>query len=622
MNANALPLLSIFEGKRCFEVPFFQRQYVWNKNIQWEPLWEDISRKFTEYIDGLKDAPVHFLGAMVLDQKQTPTTHVERRQIIDGQQRLITIQIFMAALRDFCKSKGYEDLADECSNYINNKGMMVNPDEDKFKVLPTRHDRSQFRDVIESCSLEELLRKHPLRRRKYARKYDSRPRMVEAYIYFYNSIHDYFNEDDMKQFTDDNGDLSKSLTECIQALRNSLHVAIIDLDQDDDAQIIFETLNARGEPLLSADLLRNYIFLRAGRNMEPQEELYEQYWQKFDDSFWRKEIRQGRLIRPRSDLFMQHFLASRRGVDIPIKHLYVEYKWWIEKSKPFGSVREELSILFKNGESFKRIIEPDRDDILFAFSSFLRRFDIGTVYPLLLFLVDADIVEIELLNIVSVIESYLIRRAVCGYTTKGYNRIFLAMLRNFRDKGITASNAYSFISGLEGESVEFPRGQKFLDEWQNKNVYETLNHNKLVYILKRINDALYNTKMENILIESQLTVEHILPQTWVEKWLLPDGSRGMTQNELWDALEQDVIAIATRQRNSKLHSFGNLTILTQPLNSSLSNASWDIKKPELLKASLLPINQMLHSFEVWDENAIENRSKILFDIAVKIWPEP
>lgn len=85
MNANAAPVIAIFEKKVRLEVPIFQRQYVWSKEQQWEPRWEDLTRKFSEHLDGRKDAPVHFLGAMVLDQKQTPTTHVERRQVIDGQ---------------------------------------------------------------------------------------------------------------------------------------------------------------------------------------------------------------------------------------------------------------------------------------------------------------------------------------------------------------------------------------------------------------------------------------------------------------------------------------------------------------------------------------------------------
>ena len=132
------------------EVPLFQRQYVWNREQQWEPLWEDIARKFVEYLEGRKDAPVHFLGAMVLDQKQTPSTHVERRQVIDGQQRLTTLQIFLAAFRDFCREQRVSRIwRKECDGFTLNKGMMADPGVDRFKVWPTQLDRPQFMDVIE-----------------------------------------------------------------------------------------------------------------------------------------------------------------------------------------------------------------------------------------------------------------------------------------------------------------------------------------------------------------------------------------------------------------------------------------------------------------------------------------
>ena len=90
MDAIAVSLIALFETKMQLEVPLFQRQYIWQREKHWEPLWEDIARKFTDYLDGRKEAPIHFLGAMVLDQKQTPATHVGKRQVIDGQQRLST----------------------------------------------------------------------------------------------------------------------------------------------------------------------------------------------------------------------------------------------------------------------------------------------------------------------------------------------------------------------------------------------------------------------------------------------------------------------------------------------------------------------------------------------------
>jgi len=162
MNASAAAILDIFQNKARLEVPLFQRQYVWNQITQWEPLWEDISRKFTEHLDGRQDAPIHFLGAMVLDQKLTPTTHVPRRQVIDGQQRLTTLQIFLAAFRDNCTANNCNELAEECTKYLLNTGMMNDRAVEQFKVWPTQSDREQFSDVITSASPATLKQKYPL----------------------------------------------------------------------------------------------------------------------------------------------------------------------------------------------------------------------------------------------------------------------------------------------------------------------------------------------------------------------------------------------------------------------------------------------------------------------------
>lgn len=143
---------------------------------------------------------------------------------------------------------------------------------------------------------------------------------------------------------------------------------------------------------------------------------------------------------------------------------------------------------------------------------------------------------------------------------------------------------------------------------------------KIVHILRRLSDTYLNPKSEQIDINCPLTVEHILPQNWIENWPLPDGSKGLTTYELWDRPAGETQGDATRRRNAAVQTLGNLTILTQPLNSSVSNSGWKEKKPALLTASLLPINQQLHAFEFWDETAIEVRSKALFERALKIWP--
>lgn len=622
MRANAISLLGIFEPKIRLEIPIFQRQYVWGRTQQWEPLWEDIERKFTDYLEGRIEAPVHFLGAIVLDQKLTPTGHVERRQVIDGQQRLTTLQIFLAAFRDFCREQEVVDLANECLPFTLNRGMMADPDVDKFKVWPTRLDQPQFSDVMSAGSRAELETRHPLKRRKYARKPDPRPRMVEAYLYFYDAITEFSLGSNGEKPLAAEYPLEERLEECFRALKNSLQVVAIDLEEKDDPQVIFETLNARGEPLLPADLLRNYIFLRAARRGEPQESLYEEFWQDFDEEFWRVKIKQGRLKRPRSDLFVQHFLASRRTVDIPVRHLFVEYKYWIEQKEPFDSVREELSTLSRQGADFRRIIAPKKDDPLYDLATFLQTFDIRTVHPLLLMLLDVGIDESQWPVISTILESYLVRRAVCGLTTKNYNRIFLALTRNLSEQGPSATKLAFLLAEQTGESSEWPTDEAFSEAWRTQHAYRMLNNPRIVHILRRINDTYLVKKMEKLQIEGSLTVEHIMPQKWLQHWPLPDGSTGMNQDELWESAALEPRAIATRTRNAAVQTFGNLTILTNSLNPALSNSSWPVKKPELLRHSLLPINQNLHDVDDWDEKAIARRGEELLKRALQIWPRP
>lgn len=622
MKANAVPLLALFEKKMRLEVPLFQRQYVWGREQQWEPLWEDISRKFTEFLEGRKEAPVHFLGAMVLDQKQVPATHVEKRQVIDGQQRLTTLQIFLSAFRDFCRLNDCEELAKEFDSYTLNKGMMANPEVDKFKVWPTQTDRAQFTDVVGLGSRAAVEQKHPLRRQKYARTPDPRPRMVEAYLFFSDQIHEFFVGSEQEPPLAAEQPLAARIDEAFQALKGALQVVAIDLEQGDDAQVIFETLNARGEPLLPADLLRNYIFLRAARLHEPQEELYEKYWRGFDDEFWRAEVRQGRLVRPRSDLFMQHFLSSRQMVDIPIKHLFMEYKFWIDRERPFASVTAELAALARQREDFRRIVEPEKGDPIYELGTFLDRFDVRTAYPLLLFLLDSALSDSDWVRISTTLESYVLRRAVMGWTTKSYNKIFLSLTKTLRKAGPTPQALQAALSELSGESSGWPSDEAFAEAWYVRPAYQDLNNAKVVHILKRVSDQYLTTLSEQILIDCALTVEHILPQSWIEHWPLPSGGTGLSWQALVDAPADDAAAAATRTRNAALQTIGNLTILTQALNSSVSNSPWPEKRPALLNASLLPINQQLHKYDVWDEQAITSRSKELFVKALSVWPGP
>lgn len=620
MDVHKTSLLAVFDAKQRLEVPLFQRQYVWSEEQQWLPLWEDISRKFSEVLEGRTNAPVHFLGAMVLDQKQTPTGHVVVRQVIDGQQRLTTLQIFLAAYRDFCRTQDCAALADECEKFLFNTGLMADPEVDRFKVWPTQLDRGQFEDVIAAGSRDEVLKRHPLRKKPYARKYDPRPRMVEAYLFFFEQLQIYFLGDEGEEPLGAEHPLDARLDECFQTLRSGLAVVVIDLQKDDDPQVIFETLNARGQPLLPADLLRNYIFFRANREGLDVEQAYKKYWSSFDDEFWRIEVKQGRLVRPRSDLFMQHFLASHQAQDIPVKHLYVEYRHWIELSHPFSNVETELATLARQGADFRRILDPQPDDSVFDIATFLETYDIRTSYPLLLAMMDKGLSEDEWHRISNVLESYFLRRAVCNFTTKNYNKIFLSLTRTLRKGGFTEDSLRAALLTQTGEAASWPDDATFREAWLHKPVYGPMNSPKLVHLYRRLNQTYMSPKAEAVTFTGPPTIEHILPQNWQEHWPLPDGSGGMTMVELFSATEGEPRAVATRERDRALQTIGNMTILSAALNAAQSNAAWKSKLPELMKHSLLPINQQLAKKSSWDESEIFARGEALFQRALKIWP--
>ncbi len=619
-----MPLLDLFEKKMRLEVPLFQRQYVWSREQQWEPLWEDVSRKFAEFIEGRSDGPVHFLGAMVLDQKQTPATHVEKRQVIDGQQRLTTLQILLAVMRDFCLEHECDELAREFEKYTLNTGKMAEPEVDRFKVWPTQLDRACFVDVMTLGSREAIEKAHPLIKRKYQRKFDPRPGIIEAYLFFDEEIREFFlgtNEDPPLAAETP---LEGRVDEAFRAMKSALQVVAIDLDQGDDPQVIFETLNARGEPLLPADLLRNYIFLRAGRAGGSPEDLYKKYWSGFDDEFWRSVVTQGRLSRPRSDLFMQHFLASRQAVDVPIKHLYVEYRHWVERDEPFLNVEDELRALRDQREDFRRVLAPERGDPIHAIATFMERFDVRTAYPLMLHLLALRLDENAWRRISRVLESYLLRRAVVGGSTKAYNRVFLTLVKNLRKQApeMVPEALEDALGTLTGDTAAWPTDERFSKDWMNGDAYHRLNRAKITHILARLSTTYQTNKTEEMAIDSALSVEHIMPQNWLANWPMPDGSQGMEWRELEDAGPGDPRAIANHNRERAIHTIGNLTILTQALNSSVSNGPWADKKPALLQASLLPINLQLGAFNRWDEQSISQRGQSLLERALQIWPGP
>jgi len=615
MKPYSRSIFDLFDGKRRYEVPLFQRQYVWNLKDHWEPLWEDIERKFVQRLSGTPSTP-HFLGAMVLDQRRVYGNAVPVQLVIDGQQRLTTFQIFLSAFRDVCAAQGQQAYAEECARYLRNTGIMENEKVEGYKLWPTNVDRKSFSDVIDSASEDELNKRHPVVWRKYQRQADPRPKMIECYFYFYGQLTTFMKSEEHQQA------LPERVAMMHEALRGALQVVTVELEGEDDPQVIFETLNARGEPLLPSDLLRNFIFLRAAQKKEPQEELYTEFWLPFDDEFWRAPEKQGRLLRPRTDIFLQHYLTLHRQQEVLVSRLYNEYKEWIKVSSPFATVKAELENLSKYRMYFRELVQPDPHTPIGRFSSFLGIFDLSTVYPLVLGIMGAQPGDDEVAGMLEDLESYIFRRAVCDLGTKNYNRFFLTVLGKLAKSQFNRQNLRAALVEQKGDSVVWPDDARFKAAWLNNPAYNSVGPGRVQYGLREIERRLHQPRAERIEILSALTVEHVLPNEWIEQWPFANGKRGVTWLEQSDKSRPVEDVEATAKRDRAKNAFGNLTLLTQPLNSSVSNSGFEIKKPEILKNSALALNRYFQDKEIWDEAAITLRGEVLFAHASEKWPYP
>lgn len=613
MKPYSRTVIALFDGKRRYVIPLFQRQYVWQEEKQLKPLWEDIISKAEARLDGKEPRP-HFLGAIVLDQLKTYGDQALAHVVIDGQQRLTTFQIFLAALRDFAKANDIQKYYEEISSYTYNKGIMQDPEVEKFKVWPTQTDQPQFRICLDShdCSVVA----NALKITHDKAKTGIEPHMIVAYAFFYKALENYRNDPELSQYS-----VTDKVEALFRSLSRDLEIVSIELEGDDDPQVIFETLNARGEPLLASDLLRNYIFFKAAHNKENAADLYDKYWLRFDQAFWKTEEKQGRLKRSRIDLFFHHLLQANTGDEVNIARLYSDYKAWNNTSKRFESAEEELAYLSHYADWFEKLIRADGSNTLGQFSILLNVLDVKTIYPLLLYLTaEAQLPEGESLSdFLADLESYLIRRQICNYTGKNYNKFFLQVLRDLRKEGPSRAQLQKSLNSGTGEPTAWPDDNQFRLAWMTKNAYAHARGGKLAMILTKLESSLRTSKSENMPIPKNVTIEHVMPQSWETHWPLKDGR---TVPDALERLLRDIKEPEADRRDSLIHTMGNLTMLTSSLNPSVSNSGYAIKREEVLNHSELALNRYFYKVPVWDEDAIEIRAKLLFDKALSIWPYP
>lgn len=625
MQSSQQTLSDLFSRHRHYRVPLFQRPYVWGEDDR-NLLWQDIARQAVEALESGASNPQkgHFLGAVVLRQIRVSGRHVDTTEIIDGQQRFTTLQLLLAAFRGALAS--LEDT--DCELGRNDLDPLILNDcptgspEEKYKVWPTNVDREYYADAMEASSVEELEEKHPQQQEA------AQQNVLQTYLFFGRAIREFLGP--AAELEGAEGfDLSQKANALYSVLRHNMRLIVVDLDEEDDPQVIFETLNARGVPLRPSDLIRNFVFLSAKKEQTSVDQLYSEWWEEYDtkldedspagakELFWKKEERQGRITRTRLDLFIHHFVQCQTREHSGIEHLYKNFRGWWESDSE-RDVAQKLQELRSHSDVFAKLLVPPGDEPLSIFASRLKALDTGTIYPVLLTLLVSSHHKVrpgDLSGILRDLESYLVRRMVCNLGTRNYNRFFISMLQELhKSEQITRGLVQSILLAPKGTAGEWPDDRKFARAWLEEPVYSFMKPaRRCAMVLSALNARLIDmlgNKQEGVSITGELTIEHVLPQDWKpEEWPLPA--------DLPDSEES-----AEEQRNRLLHSFGNLTLITGPLNSSVGNGPYTQKRDAILEHSLLPLNHYFRDASTWGEAEIQERGRALLDIAKVLWPRP
>lgn len=615
MEANSRPLMRIFEPTVSYQIPLFQRPYVWRREDNWQPLWDDLERLLGLALTGQRLRP-HFLGAVVLEQVYDATGWVQRRQVIDGQQRFTTLQLLLIALRDLCRSLGSERYFERFDSLVSNRAALVDREEDICKLLPTNFDRQAYARVHRAGSPEALLEWLE----EDGEALDPEQGIAGAYLYFHAQVSAWLAQPFEERPRLEREDRLEALWAVAQ---KGLQLVVIELGEHDEAQVIFETLNARGTQLLPADLIKNLLFRRAQAEGDDIDQLYRSCWAPFDGEFWREEIRQGRDSRPRIDIFLRHFLTLAMRRDVRFVHLFEEYKHYVEYTDDWrscligeaASAREHLALLAGYAEHFREFASPTPGSHLARFLKRLEALDTSTLYPLLL-LCSRHLrpqQEDEFETILDVLESFLFRRMICGLSGKNYSRAFLDLIRHLEDTGtISARAVEEFLLASEGEGARFPTDAELKRAILDHPLYDWWPQYRVRAVLEALDAALGNAEGEADEQPAALTIEHILPQKWDEHWPLPKTVQKSPQGK----------QAFTEQRDRLKHTLGNLTLVAASLNPALSRSPWDVKKAELLKCSQPGLSQELHAVEEWAEREILARGEVLAEVACGVWRYP
>lgn len=625
MDSEQSSINQLFKPERQYCVPLYQRAYVWNLDDQWTRLWSDIQEKAEARLAGLKLTP-HFMGALVLDpQGRQKLIGVEKVHIIDGQQRMTTLQFVLAALAIVLRTKGHTELLPAIESCLQNSDERNMRDKavEPFKVWPTFFDREPYIKAIVATSLDDLRLEFPdhFTQRGTLKKIGIRHPPALAAIWFFVET--------IISWMPTNGCPDSEVVEALaEAILEDFLVILITLGENDDAQVIFETLNGHGVELTATDLIRNYIFLKAEAEDSDSASLYSSFWSRYESESWKAQERRGRLNRPRMEWFIQTVLQAEMRDEVDQGRIYAEYQRYANRSGT--KAEEQLKLLGDYADYYQAMLDGNMAKPIGRFGKRFTEWDASTTYVLALAIAKSGCAETEQDMMFCVLGSYLIRRAICGLTNKNYNKVFLQILKNLKGAPLTVDSIRIALEGLSGEATRWPRDDEFKHAFISKPMYPgNLDTPKMRSVLIELENALRTERTEEPVAPAlgNLDIDHMLPQSWLEHWPLADDSYATFQEVSDVRYSPPGWTLTPKQsmikaREEAVPTMGNLTLLHYGANRAAKNYAFNVKQDQFLRHSNLHLNRQMLSATAWDESKIQNRAETLFKAASLIWPSP
>ena len=532
-------------------IPIYQRNYEWTiENCK--TLYEDLMM----IVNG--NRPKHFIGSIV-SVKTNDSLNV--KQIIDGQQRIITIYLIYLAIYNLIEegnietSVNSEEIKEEFLIYKYSK------DDNKYKIIPTEKDRQSLNLLIDNDNLD------------LNKKFDSN--IIENYKFIYNEL---------KSEKVSADDLYRAL--------EKLGIISITLDHDENPQLIFESLNSTGLALKTSDKIRNFLLMKL--DVDEQNNLYKKYWKKIEttvgDSF---------------EVFIKDYLIFKNK-SFQLNRAYEEFKNYL-----LSSNIESANVL-KNmaycAELYGHILNFDTDSKnINRYLQYFYFLSQTNIRPFLIFLLDIykknEILEKSIVEIFSILESYLLRRLVCRFNSSNLKNLFSTIKKNIlNNEGQDYLSAFKkeFFEQVSYTTNRFPNDREFTDNLRLNSIGRFKN-NQVFYILSRLENSNSKESIDFLNNKQQYQIEHVMPQKLSSEWKINLGGSYEKIHDVW------------------LNRVGNLTLTGW--NPELSNKSFGEKKLIFAESSL-KLNQLLANSEKFGIEELEKRTDFLAKRAVQIWSYP